>query len=51
MLLPITCLMLNTKIVLDMYMQIGRKYGTVMSLKNFFGGRLMQQMQLTTLKH
>ena len=51
MLLPITCLMLNTEIVLGMYMQIGRKTGKVMSLRDFFGGQLIQQMQLTTWKH
>ena len=51
MLFPITCLMLNTKIVLVMYMQIRRKIGKVMGLRDFFGGQLMQQMQLTTLKH
>ena len=48
MLLPITCLMLNIEIVLGMYMQIGRKTGKVMSLRDFFRGQLMQQMQLTT---
>ena len=51
MLLAITCLMLNTKIVLSLYMQIGRKTRKVISLRDFFGGQLMQQMQLTTLKH